>query len=252
VQESRPAAALDPVLRWILGVLGAGSFGAGVLAVFRTDNGTGSGVLLAFGGVVFVLALLGDRVETLEVGGSKLRLRAAAAEKFALAEESERYGDTEAAAQLRVEAQALLEAAGHIASEYRLARQLPAGLKRTRLLEGVLERARVLAAEREFDPVEVRRWLREGTDEERVTALAMMQSKAELRDFDGAVAALADPRSAFEQYHAMVLAELMVDSLDAAQRSILAEALRSVRNLRFGAGTDRWRLSERILRRLEN
>jgi hypothetical protein len=81
-------------LRLLLGGLGATSFGAGVVAVFITMNGTGTGVLLAFGGVVLVLALLGDRIESLEFGGTKLKLRAAAAEKFALAEDSESRGDS--------------------------------------------------------------------------------------------------------------------------------------------------------------
>lgn len=107
-----------PGLRLLMGLLGVGSFGAGVLAVFVTENGTGAGVLLAFGGVLLVLALLGNRIESFEFGGAKLRLRAAAAERFALAEESERRGDTATADRLRAEAQALLEAAGPIAADY--------------------------------------------------------------------------------------------------------------------------------------
>lgn len=75
-------------------------------------------MLLAFGGVVLVLALLGNSIESLEFGGARLKMRAAAAEKFALAEESERRGDTAAAEQLRAEAEALLDAAGPIAPRW--------------------------------------------------------------------------------------------------------------------------------------
>lgn len=83
--EPRSASSLfTPVLRVLTGLLGAGSFGTGVLAVFVTQNGTGTGVLLAFGGVLLVLALLGNRIESFELGGAKLRLRAAAADRFAL------------------------------------------------------------------------------------------------------------------------------------------------------------------------
>ncbi len=67
------------------GPLGVGSFGTGVLAVFVSTNGTGTGVLLAFGGAALVVALLGGRIESVEFGGTTLRLRAAAAERFSLA-----------------------------------------------------------------------------------------------------------------------------------------------------------------------
>jgi len=239
-------------LRLIMGLLGAGSFGAGVLAVFATENGAGAGMLLAFGGVLLVLALLGNRIESFEFGGAKLRLRAAAAERFALAEESERRGDTATADRLRAEAQALLDAAGPIAADYRSVRgSMRAGPQRTRALEEVVARARRLAAEQPFEPAEVLHWLREGSEEERITALAMMQAKRELRNFDAALAAIKHPRSPFEQYHAMLLTAKMIDELDSAQRRRLAEAIKAERGLRFRRDRDRWRLSEDILRRVD-
>lgn len=138
----------------------------GVAAVFLSANGTGTGVLVAFGGIVLVLALLGDRIESLEFGGTKLKLRAAAAEKFALAEDSENRGDSATAARLRAEAQALLDAAGPIAAEYRTVRgSMPSGPARTMAMERVVADARKLADEQAFDPAVVLRWLREGNDE---------------------------------------------------------------------------------------
>ena len=47
------------------------------MAVFVTQNGTGTGVLITFGGILLVLALLGDRIESFAFGGSKLKMRAA-------------------------------------------------------------------------------------------------------------------------------------------------------------------------------
>ena len=252
--EPPPApSAFTPALRLLLGLLGAGSFGAGVLAVFKTQNGTGAGVLLAFGGVLLVLALLGNRIESFEFGGAKLKLRAAAAERFALAEESERRGDTATADRLRAEAQALLDAAGPIAADYRSVRgAMRPGRDRTRALEEIVARARRLAAEQPFEPAEILRWLREGSEEERITALAMMQAKRELRNFDAALATVEHSRSAFEQYHAMLLAAEMIDDLDPAQRRRLAEAIKTERRgLRFRRDADRWRLSEDILQRLD-
>lgn len=240
-------------LRLVIGLFGAGSFGAGVLAVFATQNGVGAGVLLAFGGVLLVLALLGNRIESFELGGAKLKLRAAAAERFALAEEFERSGDTATADRLRAEAQALLDAAGPIAADYRSVRSaMRAGPERTRALEEIVARARDLAAERQFEPAEVLRWLREGSDEQRITALAMMQAKPGLRNFEAALEAIKHSRSPFEHYHAMLLASKMIDDLAPPQRRRLAEAIKAQRSgLRFRRDADRWSLSEDILRRLD-
>jgi hypothetical protein len=220
--------------------------------VFVTDNGTGAGVLLAFGGVVLVLALLGSRIEALEFGGAKLRLRAAAAEKFILAEHSDRLGDVAEAERLRAQAHALLDAAGPLATEYRLVRgSMRAGPKRTRRMEDVVDRARRLAAEQPFDAGDVVRWLREGTNEKRITALGMMQAKPELRDFDAVLNAIEHSRSAFEQYHALLLATQMLDELDPRQRARLASVVRAVRGFRFRRDADRWQLSEEIVHRIQ-
>ncbi|SDQ35118.1 hypothetical protein [Thermostaphylospora chromogena] len=98
-------------MRLVLGALGAGSFGTGVVAVFVTENGTGSAVLLAFGGLLLVFALIGERIESIGLGDATVRLRAEAAERLALAEESERRGRSAEAGRLRAEARALLDAA---------------------------------------------------------------------------------------------------------------------------------------------
>jgi hypothetical protein len=247
-----PPSPFSPWLRLLLGVLGAAAFGAGVAAVFLSTNGTGTGVLIAFGGVVLVLALLGDRIESLEFGGTKLKMRAAAAEKFALAEDSESRGDSVTAARLRAEAQALLEAAGPIAAEYRTVRgSMPAGPARTMAMEHIVARARKLADEQPFERDEVLRWLREGTDEQRVTALAMMQAKPELRDFDSVLTAIKRAQAPFEQYHALLLADRMLGDLDAGDKQRLVEVVKGVRGRRFRHDTDRWLLSERILRRAD-
>jgi hypothetical protein len=237
-------------LRLVLGTLGFASLATGAAAVFTSANGTGTGVLIAFGGTVLVLALLGDRIDSLEFGGAKLKLRAAAAEKFALAEESESRGDRLAAAKLRAEAQALLDAAGPIASEYRTVRgSMPPGPARTMAMELVVAHARQLAMEQNFDPSEVRRLLQEGNDEERVTALAMMQAEPELRDVDTVLTAIERSHTPFEQYHALLLADTMLDDLNAQDKQHLIEIVDGLRGRRFKRDTDRWVLSEQILNR---
>jgi hypothetical protein len=251
VERLSASSPFTPALRVLTGLLGVGSFGTGVLAVFVTQNGTGTGVLLAFGGVLLVLALLGNRVESFEIGGAKLKLRAAAAERFVLAEESERRGDTVTADRLRAEAQVLLDAAGPIAARYQSVRSsMPPGPERTRAMEEAVAAARSLAAEQQFEPAQVLRWLQEGSDEERVTALALMQARRELRNFDAALATIEHSRSPFEQYHALLLITQMVDSLDGPQLQRLTEVIRSQQgSLHHDA--DRRRLSEDILRHID-
>jgi hypothetical protein len=237
-----------PWLRLVLGALGAASLGAGAVAVFSTDNGTGAAVLVTFGGVVLVLALRGDRIESFEFGGTRLRIRAAAAGRLAAADESERRGDAAGAARLRAEAQALLEAAGPIAADYRTTRQSMApGWDRTMAMERIVTEAGQLAAARSFDPAEVSRWLREGSEEERVTALGMMQASPALREFGPVLAAISGSLSPFEQYHAMRVSELMLDDLSPAQQQELAAAIRAQRGPAFRLDGSRWRLSQRIL-----
>ena len=202
---------------------------------------------------------LARQSQTLEVehqvrdeSGGKLRMRAEAAEKFALADDSEDRGDTTTAAQLREQARALLEAAEPIASEYRNARvSMPEGRERTRAMESIMDRARELAAQGAFQPSEVINWLRDGSDEQRIIALAMMQAQPTLREFNAVLTAVRDPRSAFEQYHAMLLAKQMLDDLNVEQRQSLAEVLKDERSMRFPFDRGRRRLSQAILDSLE-
>lgn len=251
-----PSSAPSPLSfrqRLLLVLLGGGSFGTGVLAVFAAENDIGAAVLLIFGGILLVLAVLGSRIESLEYGGAKLRLRAAAAEKLALAEELEQRGDSREADRLRLEADALLDVAGPIAADYRTVRgTMAAGYERTNAMEQIVERAKVVAAEQSFSPKEVLRWLQEDSDDaERITALAMMQANRQLRNFEAVLAAIQRPRSPFEQYHALRLAADMITDLDTEQRQQLTEIIASQRKLpRFQRDTDRWLLSELIVRRL--
>jgi hypothetical protein len=248
-------AALEPSLpqwlRVLLGVLGGASFGAGAVALFMHNNGTGTGVLIGFGGILLVLALLGDRIQSLEFGSAKLKLATTAAVKYAQADRLARQGDHAAAEQLRAEARALVEAVGPIASSYGIVREtMPPGPARTQILEQLVASARRKAKEQAFDAGEVSRQLREGSDQERITAIALMQEDSRLRDFDGALAAIKDPRSHFEQYHALLLLREMLYGLNADQKQRLADTVREV-NQHLEPGGDRMFLSTQILTSLE-
>lgn len=213
--RDRSSSLFQPWLRLVLGTLGAVSIGAGVTAVFVTVNGTGTAVLLALGGILLALAVLGDRIR------------------------------------LRAEGSALLKTAGPIASEYRILRgSMPVGKERTAALDRLVERARKLADKRRYEPAEVSSWLRGNSEGKRIMALAMMEAKPELRDFEAVLAAVRDPSSAFEHYHAMRVAKCMIADLDADQRRQLSEVIKGTRSQLFGPEASRWRLSDRMLDRL--
>lgn len=193
----RPAEAM---VRAILqGVLGAASFGAGVAAVFTTDNGAGAVTLLLVGGVLLFLLLTDLDIRSMEWGGAKLTLSRKASELNAMADEAASRGDLAQAKHLRERAQDLLEAMRPTATQYHQIRgSMPSGPDRTRLLEQVAADARQQAATRSFVKEDVRQWLLGRNEGERITALAIMQARPELRDFDVMLATIKRSRSSFE------------------------------------------------------
>jgi hypothetical protein len=96
---------------------------------------------------------------------------------------------------------------------------------------------------------EVRRLFDRGDEGERVYVLAIMQASEQLRDSTLIRTAIADPRSAFEQYQALVLAEMMVGELDAEELELLRQVVMTERETggRIAPGGDRWDLTERVL-----
>lgn len=242
---------MSRLIRSLLIALGFTGFALGAAAVFITENGVGATALIVFGGVLIVLAVFGDRIDSLEFGGANLRMRAAAAEKYRQAEESELRGDTEAVERLRGEARALMEAAGVIAEDYRSTRRLmPSGPDRTAVMERIVARARDLGRSGSSAPEQVRAWLRSSDEERRVTALGMMQADPRLHDFDALLPLVEEAGSAFEQYHALVLAEKMADGLDPEQRSRMAAAVFAAKG-RYDFGRNQREAADALLQSLE-
>jgi hypothetical protein len=241
----RKSSVVTVPIRVAAGVLGVAVFATGVVAVFVTENGPGTATLLAIGAAFIAFATLGDRIQSLELGGVNLTLRDIARQTFALAEEAERRGDDEAAEQLRATGRALQE----LASEYRRIRgSMSSGPQRTVALEDVVRRTRELGKSDALEPADVAAWFDDGSPEARITALALMQGNPRLRDFAAAVDAIADSQSAFEQYHGLRLAEMMVGDVTTGQRAELTAVVeRALRSLRTRRDRDRNELGRRIL-----
>lgn len=82
-------------------LLGLVFLGGGIVAVFLTDNGPGSAALVTLGALAFGVAIFSDRIESIELGGAKLKLRTLARQRFALASKREQEGDVKAASMLQ-------------------------------------------------------------------------------------------------------------------------------------------------------
>jgi hypothetical protein len=94
-------------------------------------------------------------------------------------------------------------------------------------------------------------WFEEGTPEARITALGLMQGNPRLRDFEAALEAIDDSRSAFEQYHGLRLAEMMVSDLTASQRPQLGLVTeRAMRGRQVKRDSNRRATGERLLEAL--
>jgi hypothetical protein len=238
-----------PLVRVAAAALGVAIFATGVAAVFVTENGTGAAALLTIGAAFVAFAALGDRIASVELGGVNLSIRDLARQTFSLARDAERRGDKDAADRLRSVGAALEE----LADEYRRLRgSMRAGRERTTAMDAVVAQASTVSGTEDLDPEEVSEWFHQGKPEARVIALGLMQGEPRLRDFDAAIDAIEHSRSAFEQYHGLTLAELMLPGLSRGRKAHLKQAVeRAMRSPRLRKDTHRHDAASRILRELD-
>jgi uncharacterized protein YjbI with pentapeptide repeats len=83
-------------------------------------------------------------------------------------------------------------------------------------------------AAREPDTAAVVALFRTGSPSERVFALWLLEDTAPEEAVESAVEAIANPRSGFEQYHGLILAERLVTTLDDAQAARLIALVKAV------------------------
>jgi hypothetical protein len=134
----------------------------------------------------------------------------------------------------------------------RLRATMPAGSRRTSQMEDLVREARELARSGSLTAQDVRGMFQIGREGGRIIALGLMEGALRLADFPSVLAAITSSLSAFEQYHALYVANLMVASLSADERSQLQEALQreAVRG-QMGEDFSRTTLAEQILTRIE-
>jgi hypothetical protein len=246
--------ASDHVTRAALVIGGASLLVAGAVAVFVSTNATGTAALIAAGVALIAVAAYGDRIESVEAAGMKFQLTQAAASQLAAADKAEAEGNLDQATRLRSEAARLLEAAQSAATSYEQIRATRASSwERTAQLESLVnQQARDLASAFPTPEV-VRELFASGKEGNRVLAIVMMHVAPELASSDAIAEAITAPRTAFEQYHALVAAEALANfspspvGLDDVRRAVEA----ALATGRLDAwDSDRGQVARRVLSKL--
>ena len=143
-----------------------------------------------------------------------------------------------------------------------LRRTMPYGYERTTKMGAIVAQVQALAREADYAPEDIRRLFEEGSDGRRIVALGLLRALPDPACLDLALQAIAKPRSAFEQYHALRAAENMLPSLNATQKDQLKSVIQNQRSDDSNKPTrpedgdryiitpkeeDRWYLTDRIL-----
>lgn len=221
---------------WLSLVLlaGLGALAGGFFTLFTTDNSVGGIVLLTLALALLVLAFFGERVqiESFEILGTKIKVRELVNNRLQLAHMGSTQTDDRNATAMHKQALAL-QSLGRLYDLYEYIRRTERVLdRRTSALDHLAHQMQLAGGEADFDPVEVSTWFHQGNDAMRVVALNLMLGREECRDFLAVLRTIDQPRSLFEQYYGLRLAEQMLPHLDAVERRVLAQAVGRARQKR--------------------
>jgi hypothetical protein len=236
--------------RWSRGLLAAAGVAlllCGVLAVFTSGNELGTGALVTAGVVLLVIGAVGDRVSSFKAGAFEVNLIQAAIAKESQAAEAEAAGQTERAAELRQQADALwAQATGVTTGVARLRSTMASGPERTAAMEQYMAIARRLPGTAEDVPV-----LAESGN--RLAALAIMQANGAIASAPVLLAALQHPDNPFEEYHALLaaLSAVQAGSLSDVDRQQMRDLVTSAQQRgRYKRDTDRAVVASRLIESL--
>ena len=136
------------------------------------------------------------------------------------------------------------------AREYEAIRATPPSPERTRRMTSLMAQARAVARAAPLASADLRNMIANGQDGDRVVALAIAQDHPDPRLTDLVLDAIANSRSAFEQYQALATAYEFLNLLDEAQRQRLRKTLHAAledRTRDIGADSSRRIVVEAIL-----
>ena len=209
-----------------LTLLGLGLAAGGVIAVFETENGTGSAALVTVGVLIVLFAAVGDRIESVKYGDIQIGfLRKKANEAAA-------RGDIDEAEVFSRAADALDQRVNRVASSYAAVRRtLPSGPERTAAMERITREAKRDAHAADLDPRKVLNLLWTGSEGERVWALGVLLERPDLATTRAVLDAVLRPDQMFDQEKAFRLAEAFIalPTTPKWSRERIADAVRAHR-----------------------
>lgn len=215
----------------LLGAVGLALLAAAAARVIYTSSGAGIVTLLVIGAVLLVSPFVIARVERLSLSASGFELQ--------LSREVAELGAPNAARILdRTDLARFAESYSFVHKELGDPRFQNA---RAHLQDLLVQRAAELARQEKFEPAEVRALFANGTPELRVLAIGLMKGDPSLADGASVLAAIADPRTANEQYQGLELAKMCWPHLSRSYRSAIQSVIADNPDIR--TGTDRAQLA---------
>ena len=131
---------------------------------------------------------------------------------------------------------------------------MPPGSERTFQLEAVVGGMRALASQAGFSWDEVNAYLQSDDEGVRMAGLSIVEWSGNVTHFNFVLQIIDNPKSAFEQYHALSAMLRMSPGLDRTQKEQLREILNKQRNYNeakkhwIKPGSDRWQIADRLLK----
>lgn len=136
-----------------------------------------------------------------------------------------------------------------LASQYeRLRQDFPSGSRRTRMMDDLVRRVAVVA--QGVNPSLANELFDRGKDGTRVVALGLIESGPEPNHLELALRSIREPRSPFEQFHALLIAQALFDKLEFEDQEWVREAIQSqIPHYINSSDQSRWVIAQRMLRR---
>jgi hypothetical protein len=199
----------------LLGLVGLALLAAAATRVIYTSSGAGIVTLLVIGAVLLVSPFVISRIERLSADPAGFELQ--------LTREIADLGAPNAAHALdRTDLARFAESYAVAGQELDDSRFEAA---RVHLQELLVQRAATLARQEKFEAAEVRTLFANGSPEVRILAIGLMKGDPSLADGATILAAIADSRSASEQYQGLELAKLCWPQLTRSYRSAIQSVI---------------------------
>lgn len=220
---------------WLLFLVGSALMAVGVVRVVLTASGAGLVAMIVVGGVLLISPFAVARVERVAASASGFELQAARQMASIGAPRAARLLD-------RTELGRFAESYRFIHAELDAERYADA---RSHLQTLLVDQAAELAGAEKFDPAEVRALFASDDPAIRILALGLMKGAPDLADGATLLTAIADPKSADEQYQGLALVKTCWPHLSRTYRTAIRSVIEG--DLDAPPGSSRRAVADQIL-----